>query len=283
MTETTAATFNSAETRVLVAGATGGVGQLTVAQLIDQGYGVRVITRSPAKARQLFGDVVAVVEADIRQPDTLPAATAGITHIICATGTTAFPSPKWDIAFPADQANLPDFINWGRLLVDEEFRNRSTRNRPQQVDGEGVENLVAAAPAALQRFVFVSSIGIGRKDQLPFSLLNAFGVLDAKERGETAIIHSSLPYTIIRPGRLIDGPYTSLDLNTLIQAKTDGKLGVVMDTGDRLTGDASRIDVAAACVSALGIQAAENIICELVNQGERPEAVDWRELWQGVG
>lgn len=65
--------------------------------------------------------------------------------------------------------------------------------------------------------------GIQRKDKFPFSILNAFGVLDAKQRGEEAIISSGLPYTIIRPGRLIDGPYTSYDLNTLLKAKTGGK------------------------------------------------------------
>ena len=48
----------------------------------------------------------------------------------------------------------------------------------------------------LSQFVFVSSCGILRKDKPPFSLLNAFGVLDAKQKGEEAIIRSGLPYTI---------------------------------------------------------------------------------------
>ena len=39
---------------VLVAGATGGVGQLTVANLIAKGYRVRVLTRNAAKANEMF-------------------------------------------------------------------------------------------------------------------------------------------------------------------------------------------------------------------------------------
>ncbi|MFN9400831.1 MAG: NAD(P)H-binding protein, partial [Dolichospermum sp.] len=102
-----------------------------------------------------------------------------------------------------------------------------------------------AAPKNLNRFVFVSSCGILRKHQFPFNILNLFGVLDAKEKGEKAIINSGIPYTIIRPGPLIDGPYTSYDLNTLLKATTAGKLNVVLKTGDIITGDSSRIDVAA--------------------------------------
>ena len=44
------------------------------------------------------------------------------------------------------------------------------------------------------------------------------GVLKWKKAGEEALKESGLPYTIIRPGRLTDGPYTSYDLNTLLQA-----------------------------------------------------------------
>ena len=64
-------------------------------------------------------------------------------------------------------------------------------NSPEAVDGEGVRNLVAAAPKDLKRFVFVSSAGVLRKDELPFNILNAFGVLNAKLMGEKAIAGSS--------------------------------------------------------------------------------------------
>jgi uncharacterized protein YbjT (DUF2867 family) len=151
------------------------------------------------------------------------------------------------------------------------------------VDFQGVNHLVSAAPKDLKRFVFVSSCGILRKDKPPFSILNSFGVLDAKQKGEEAIIRSGLPYTIIRPGRLIDGPYTSYDLNTLLKATTGGKLGVVVGTGDTLLGDTSRIDVASACVECIDNLATEGKVFEVVNQGSRPSAIDWEALFSNLG
>ncbi len=164
-------------------------------------------------------------------------------------------------------------------MLNADYRNAKARNSPQQVDAAGVQALLTAAAPDLQRFVFVSSCGVERQDQPPYSLLNAFGVLEAKQQGEQAIIQSGLPYTIIRPGRLIDGPFTSSDLNTLLQAKTAGKLGVKIGTGDQLNGQSSRIDVAAACVESLRHPGTINQTVELVNQGARPEVIDWGSLF----
>jgi hypothetical protein len=46
------------------------------------------------------------------------------------------------------------------------------------------------------------------------------GVLKFKRDSEMALEASGLPYTILRPSRLTDGPYTSYDLNTLLQVWT---------------------------------------------------------------
>ena len=242
--------------KVLVAGATGGVGQLVVAKLLDKDVNVRGLSRNKAKAEPMFDNRVEIVEGDIRYPNTLANATKDINYIICCTGTTAFPSLRWDFA------NL--------------FQ---PSNSPEAVDSEGVKNLVAAAPQDLKRFVFISSAGVLRKDELPYNILNAFGVLDAKITGEKAIVASSLPYTIIRPARLIDGPYTSYDLNTLLRAKTDGKQAVKIEPGDRLNGETSRIDVANACVEALLYDTTINKDFSLINDGERPERTDWQQLF----
>ncbi|MEL6263242.1 MAG: SDR family oxidoreductase [Cyanobacteria bacterium J06626_6] len=268
--------------RVLVAGATGGVGQLTVANLIRQQYPVRILTRSAAKAREMFANNVEVAVGDIRQPDTLPAATAGITHLICATGTTALPSARWDFQVDLGSNPAEQLVNWAKIYLDEDFRNANARNTPEAVDAVGVSNLVQAAPKSLQRFVFVSSCGVARKDQFPYNILNAYGVLDAKGKGETAILRSGLPYTIIRPGQLTDGPYTSRDFNSLIKASTEGKLGVTIATGDTLNGQTSRIDVAAACVACLDIAAAENKAFEMISKGDRPAAIDWSALFRNA-
>ncbi len=244
---------------ILVAGATGGVGQLVVAKLLEKNLSVRALTRSKSKAQQMFNERVNIAVGDIRYPDTLTAITQDVSYIICCTGTTAFPSQRWD------------FINLFQA-----------NNTPEAVDGEGVKNLILAAPKNLKRFVFVSSCGVLRKDSFPFNVLNAFGVLDAKLDAEKFLKNSGLPYTIIRPGRLIDGPYTSYDLNTLLRAKTDGKKAVVMGTGDTLNGETSRIDVANVCVECLNYDVTINQVFDIINSGKRPAVTNWRQLFNST-
>jgi NADPH:quinone reductase-like Zn-dependent oxidoreductase len=63
-------TTSAALGTVLVAGATGGVGQRVVARLLQEGYSVRAIVRCADKARALFGEGTAnleVLEADLRE------------------------------------------------------------------------------------------------------------------------------------------------------------------------------------------------------------------------
>jgi uncharacterized protein YbjT (DUF2867 family) len=251
----------------------GSIEDLVLGKLLEKGVKVRILTRNAEKAKKMFNDQVEVFVGDIREPNTLPAAVDHVTHIICCTGTTAFPSARWEFD------PQPNFFEWGKIFLDSHYREAKAKNTPAKVDAEGVANLVAVAPRNLSRFVFVSSVGILRKDQPPFSILNAFGVLDAKQKGEQAIINSGLPYTIIRPGRLIDGPYTSYDLNTLLKATTGGKLDVVIGKGDTLAGDASRIDVAAACVESIFYSASEGQVFELVNKGTRPPTINWEKIF----
>lgn len=264
--------------QLLITGATGGVGQLAVAYALQQGFKVRALTRNVAKARPLFDDRVELVQADMRLPETLTTVLDGINAVLCCSGTTAFPSDKWQVDLPSQP--LEQFLAWGRILVDEDYRQRQAKNSPAIADGQGVKNLIEAAKnLSVQRFVMVSSLGIERKDNFPFNLLNAYGVLDAKQAAEQSLRDSGLQYTIVRPGRLIDGPYTSYDLNTLIKASTDGKQGVVLGRGDQLLGQTSRKDVAAVCVECLQNPATENTTFEIINQGERPAVVDWSKLF----
>ena len=244
---------------ILVAGATGGVGQLVVAKLLEKNISVRALTRNKGKAEQMFEDKVNIVVGDLRYPDTLAGVIENVTHIICCTGTTAFPSQRWD------------FVNFFEA-----------KNSPQIVDGEGVKNLILVAPKNLKRFVFVSSCGILRKDSFPFNILNTFGVLSAKLYAENTLENSGLAHTIIRPGRLIDGPYTSYDLNTLLRAKTDGKKAVIIGTGDTLNGETSRIDVANVCVECLNYEVTINQAFDIINSGKRPPVINWEQLFSQI-
>ncbi|KAL3828224.1 hypothetical protein ACJIZ3_017026 [Penstemon smallii] len=246
---------------VLVIGGTGGVGQLVVASLLSRNIKSRLLLRNPEKASALFGEQdeekLQVHKGDTRNPEDLdPSIFEGVTHVICCTGTTAFPSKRWD-----------------------------GDNTPEKVDWEGVRNLVSALPPSLKRIVLVSSVGVTKFNELPWSVMNLFGVLKYKKMGEDFVRNSGLPFTIIRPGRLTDGPYTSYDLNTLLQATAGERRAVLIGQGDNLVGEVSRLVVAEACIQALDIDFTRGQIYEINSvQGEGPgsDKEKWEELFKSA-
>ncbi|XP_047163451.1 uncharacterized protein LOC124833110, partial [Vigna umbellata] len=152
-------------------------------------------------------------------------------------------------------------------------------------DWVGVKNLVSALPSSVKRVVLVSSIGVTKSNELPWSIMNLFGVLKYKKMGEDFLRSSGLPFTIIRPGRLTDGPYTSYDLNTLLKATAGQRRAVLVGQGDKLVGEASRIVVAEACVQALDLEVTENQVYEINSvEGEGPgnETKKWQELFEAA-
>ncbi|KAF3794714.1 Uncharacterized protein EJ110_NYTH06760 [Nymphaea thermarum] len=244
---------------VLVVGGSGGVGQLVVASLIDRGIKTHLLLRDPSKAEPLFGkqdqSMLKIWKGDTRNPsDLCPDIFEGVTHVICCTGTTAFPSRRWD-----------------------------GDNTPERVDWEGIRNLVAALPPTITRFVLVSSVGVTKSNELPWSIMNLFGVLKFKKMAEDFVRNSGLPYTIIRPGRLTDGPYTSYDLNTLLKATAGQRRAVLI--GDKLVGEVSRLVVAEACLQALDIEFTQGEIYEINSvKGEGPgsDTEKWKELFRAA-
>jgi hypothetical protein len=56
-------------------------------------------------------------------------------------------------------------------------------------------------------------------------------------------------------------------------------LGIIFGKGDTISGDTSRIDVAATCVESLFYQNSINKVFEIVNQGDRPTIIDWQNLF----
>uniref|UniRef100_M8BB55 NAD(P)-binding domain-containing protein n=1 Tax=Aegilops tauschii TaxID=37682 RepID=M8BB55_AEGTA len=284
---------------VLVVGGTGGVvcernkivgcvlerilvGQLLVASLLSRKIKTRLLLRNPEKAASLFGkqdeSVLQVYEADTRNADGLnPEMFEGVTHVICTTGTTAFPSKRWD------GDNTPELVDW-----------------------DGVRNFVSAMPQTVKRLVLVSSIGVTKYNEIPWSIMNLFGVLKYKKMAEDFVRNSGIPFTIIRPGRLTDGPYTSYDLNTLVKATAgerraveigqgpspfDDELLLLLSSftldclillGDKLVGEASRLVVAEACIQALDIESTQGKIYEISSvKGEGPGSHQqkWKQLF----
>ncbi|XP_076910490.1 uncharacterized protein At5g02240-like [Bidens hawaiensis] len=256
-----APTSTSANKLVLVIGGTGGVGQLVVASLLNRDVKLRLLLRNPEKATALFGEQeeekLQVIKGDTRNSEDLdPSMFEGVTHVICCTGTTAFPSRRWD-----------------------------GDNTPERVDWEGVRNLVSALPRSLSRIILVSSVGVTKSNELPWSIMNLFGVLKYKKMGEDFVINSGLPYTIIRPGRLTDGPYTSYDLNTLLKATAGERRAVLIGQGDKLVGEVSRLVVAEACIQALDIDFTEGQIYEINSvpgDGPGSDTEKWKELFKAA-
>ncbi|KAM0947853.1 putative NAD(P)-binding domain, NAD(P)-binding domain superfamily [Dioscorea sansibarensis] len=241
---------------VLVVGGSGG---LVVAALLNRNIKSRLLLRDPMKAIPLFGvqdkSKLEVWKGDTRnRRDLDPAIFEGVTHVICCTGTTAFPSRRWD-----------------------------GDNTPERVDWDGIRNLVLALPPTVERFVLVSSVGVTKFNELPWSIMNLFGVLKFKKMGEDFVRNSGLPFTIIRAGRLTDGPYTSYDLNTLLKATSGERRAVIIGQGDKLVGEVSRLVVAEACIQALDIDFTEGQIYEINSvEGEGPgsDPEKWKELFK---
>ena len=57
---------------------------------------------------------------------------------------------------------------------------------------QAIEAINVEGAAKVKRITMLSSIGVKRRWQFPFSFLNFFGVLDAKAAGEEAIIQAGL-------------------------------------------------------------------------------------------
>eukprot|EP00257_Ricinus_communis_P025274 XP_025012688.1 uncharacterized protein LOC8261164 [Ricinus communis] len=248
---------------VLVIGGSGGVGQLVVASLLNRNIKSRLLLREPAKATALFGkqdeEMLQVFEGDTRNPGDLdPSIFKGITHVICCTGTTAFPSRRWN-----------------------------GDNTPERVDWEGVRNLISAMPSTLKRVVLVSSVGVTKFNELPWSHSNNCWRDFNFPVHICTLFYICLQhiYTCLRAGRLTDGPYTSYDLNTLLKATAGQRRAVVIDQGDKLVGEVSRLVVAEACIQALDIELTEGQTYEINSvEGEGPgsDPQKWRDLFQAA-
>lgn len=127
-------------------------GQTTSARLAkDCKYKTRAVARSEGKLRQVLGLSDAEIEyaqADSRDYDSLLAPLSDADAVVIATGTSAFPSPRW-----------------------------KGGNTPDAVDRKGVRNILAALTAKprkkpVKKVVFLSSVGVLRTKQLPFNILN---------------------------------------------------------------------------------------------------------------
>jgi nucleoside-diphosphate-sugar epimerase len=159
---------------ILVTGATGLVGNLVARRLLSQNHKVRVLARQPERAAALREASAELVQADLEQPATLPAAVNGVDTIVHCAG----------------------LVGSGRATEDDYFR----------VNVEGTRALLEAAKHAnVRRFVFMSTTGVYGLNMLKgfvdesTPLRNSTGYTNSKIAAEDAVRMSGVPFTILRP------------------------------------------------------------------------------------
>jgi len=152
--------------KALVVGATGETGRRIVQELVTRSISVRAMVRDLETARAILPIEAELVVGDVLQPETLAAAMADCTVLLCATGAR----PGFD------------------------------PTAPYRVDYEGTKNLVDVAKTrGIERFVLVSSLCVSQF----FHPLNLFFlILVWKKQAEEYLQKSGLSYTIVRPGGL---------------------------------------------------------------------------------
>jgi uncharacterized protein YbjT (DUF2867 family) len=150
---------------ILVAGATGFVGQATALKLRERGNQVRGLVRGGAshpKAKELQAAGVAIIEGDLTNPEGLAAACDGIETIVCTA------------------TSMPAAANDGL----------------RRVDLEGTLAVIEAAErAGVQRFVYTSYSGNLRFE----SLLET-----AKRTCEDRLLKGEMQAIILRPSYFME-------------------------------------------------------------------------------
>ncbi len=181
--------------KVLVIGATGRTGKDIVRFLVGE-HEVRATVRKQEDAPALEALGAETILADLTKKDTLLPALQSCDAVFCAAGA-------------------------------------GMEGDPEEVDNAGTADLVhAAEETGVTRFILISSMGTTHPEKMP-PMLKPY--LKAKRKAEEVLEGSSLEYTIIRPGGLVDDAGTGK-----VRAGTFGESGRV-----------SREDVARVAVAAL--------------------------------
>ena len=209
---------------VLVAGATGRTGKEVVTQLVARNYRVRALVRDAAKAQGTFPAGVELVVGDVRDPGSLNRSMKGVKYVISTIGAGGGPRGE-------------------------------AGNGPEEIDFQGVANLAASAKKArVKHFVLVSSAAVTKAADYPLAFMRP--ILAAKFKGENALRASGVPYTVIRPGGLVD--------------EAGGAKIVQFSQGDQSTGRIPRADVALVCIEALGRRGAQRKTFEILSGSGAP-------------
>ncbi len=194
--------------RLLITGATGMVGELLTKRALEEGYSVRAMVRPTSNRDVLDGLGVEQIEADLADPETLPAAMQGVDFVV----NTA--------------AHVGD---WGPA---EKFR---------AINVVALEHMLTACRSGgqLKRWVQLSSLGVysaidhhGTDETTPPDLTGLDGYTQTKAEAEVLlnryIKEYNFPATIIRPG-FIYGPGDRHVVPRIIERLSAGQMKLIGD------------------------------------------------------
>ena len=213
----------------------------------------------------------------------LQAALEGVQALVICTGTTAFPTKAWSKS-QGEDVTLPVLSALFEAKFDKDAAiaklDADGFNTPKNIDERANLAILEAWKASgseRKRCVLMSSIGVQRKDQMPFPILNTCGVLSAKSAAEAALkadaALSGYAYTVVRPGQLFGGPYdNNVYLGTLFQLDKENPQDVELAVGDTLLGDTLRSTLAE--VIAQTLEAVANFDFAVVNVDGTPPSVE---------
>ena len=312
---------------IAVIGASGNVGKLVALRLADT-YKVHGVVREAASVAEfltpedentkkntitlyetnLLDEMMAkpTTAAPLSYPDSLRAALQTANAVVICTGTTAFPTKAWTKSASGEDDDgkggsdgvAKDVV---KALIANSF---SVKDALTALDAQGLNtpnNVDAAANAYItqvwddvctvrqKRIILLSSIGVQRRTSMPFPILNACGVLDAKAAGEAAIqqaaAQNQYAYTIVRPGQLFGGPYdNNYYLGTLFQLDKDVQTqNIQVAKGDTLLGDTLRSTLAEITAQVCEQDTCRDVEFAVINtKGERPSTATVQQQLQAL-
>ena len=167
--------------RVLLFGASGGIGSQVRQQARTAGHELVLFARDPAKLEPLK-EGERVIAGDIADVGQFASAVVDVDAVISVLGPTAN---------SADQ--VPLFENFARTLVT-------------RMEEQGVSRLVAISGAGCTLPGEVKPIG-GRVASAVVRLFVRH-VVEAKQRELNVIVASDLEWVAPRPARVVEGPFT---------------------------------------------------------------------------
>ncbi|GAC1311573.1 MAG: NAD(P)H-binding protein [Vulcanimicrobiaceae bacterium] len=164
--------------RVAILGGTGGVGRWLLAIARENGDRVKALVRDRSKLPDDLG-AVGVVEGDALDPQAVATTIAGCDVVFSALG-------------PGGIGATTLYSQSAALVIDAMRR-------------DGVSRVLAISSAGAEDDPNMNAFA--RRIIMPFVLGRVLRDMAAMER---AYVASGLPYTVVRPGRLTDGPRTGL-------------------------------------------------------------------------